>query len=207
MVCVDELIEEYESQLIGMGDFSGGEVRGNKGTMVESLTSKMVLLSWQQLGGCSSRIYINNKRIKIPIKEEYVNKSNTPNDIRDAYFSCSVDRHIFIDGIFVMGIECKSYTENAMIKRILVDFDLLKHKHPNIECVLVQLESNFDSSCFSSHTLRSYFPNVDLKIITLLEGKRQSKEPIHNPKFYKPLKETNVKNGINQISKLLEKFI
>jgi len=41
----------------------------------------------------------------------------------------------------IMGIECKAYTENAMLKRILVDFTLLKSIVPKANCVLLQLES------------------------------------------------------------------
>ena len=204
---ISNLIEEYDSRIREMNVAFGGEVRGKKGMLVESLTSKMVLLSWSQLGCDPKRISINNKRIKIPIQEEYLNKQENLDEIKDSYFSCSVDRHIFIDGKFVAGIECKSYTELAMLKRILFDFNLLKTKHPNIDCLLVQLESNFGNSNFGFHTLKSYFPKVELEVITLLEGERNSKKPIHKPEFYKPLKSEDIQSSINKISEFLEKYV
>jgi hypothetical protein len=96
-----------------------------------------------------------------------------------------------------MGIECKSYAELSMFKRILVDFHLLKTIYPNLLCYLFQLENmlggDYSSEIRSpkgsesSHTVMSYFPDVDLKIITLLTGERKVKKPIHKPEFFKPL--------------------
>ncbi len=36
----------------------------------------------------------------------------------DYYYSLSVDKQVYVDGNFIIGVECKSYTENAMLKRI-----------------------------------------------------------------------------------------
>lgn len=107
-----------------------------------------------------------------------------------------------------MGIECKAYTENAMLKRILVDFHLLKTLHPNISCYLFQLESQLggDYSALpetllgskSTHSIMSYFESVNLNIVTLLKGERDINQPIH--KNFKPLEEEN----LNKTIKLME---
>lgn len=80
----------------------------------------------------------------------------------------------------------------------MVDFTLLRQMVPDLACVLFQLESQLTGDyskpnnpiIFGSkptHTLLSHF-DVDLHIITILEGERKVKEPIHDPKFYKELK-------------------
>lgn len=115
-----------------------------------------------------------------------------------------------------MGIECKAYTENAMLKRILVDFTLFKNVIPNIKCVLLQLESQLTGDhsqprnkitygSHSTHTLLSYF-DIDLNIITLLEGERKVDKPIHNSQYYKELKKEILENGIEVIKNLLSEF-
>jgi hypothetical protein len=54
----------------------------------------------------------------------------------------------------------------------------------------------------STHTLLSYF-DIDLKILTLLEGERKVDQPIHKPEFYKPLKRERIIEAINYFKKLL----
>ena len=63
------------------------------------------------------------------------------NNVDDYCYKLSVDKQVFIDEEFVLGIECKSYTENAMLKRVLVDFKLLKTRFSRLKCYLFQLES------------------------------------------------------------------
>ena len=115
-----------------------------------------------------------------------------------------------------MGVECKAYTENAMLKRILVDFTLLRSKFPNLKCGLLQLESQLTGDyseidkkiifgSHSSHTIMSHF-DVDLNIMTLLKGERKIKEPIHKPGYYKPLLPENAEKVINTLKKLLKEY-
>ena len=91
----------------------------------------------------------------------------------------------------------RSYTENAMLKRILVDFHLLKTKVPNLLCYLFQLESQLGGDysseiknpkgSYPTHTLMSYFPGLDLRVITLLPGERKVDQPINKAKHFKVL--------------------
>jgi hypothetical protein len=103
------------------------------------------------------------------------------------------------------------------MKNILVDFTLLKSMMPNIDCVLLQLESQLTGDysspkhkitygSYSSHTIMSYF-DIDLNIITLLEGERKVDEPIHSSEHYKNLKKDVLMIGINSISELLKKYL
>jgi len=121
---------------------------------------------------------------------------------------------VHIDGRFIIGVECKTYTENAVLKRILVDFTLFKQVYPDLKCVLMQLESQLggDYSSLgektiygsgSTHTLLSYF-DIDLIIITLLKGERKVDKPIHKPAYYKELEQQNLLNGIEIFKNLLK---
>jgi hypothetical protein len=48
--------------------------------------------------------------------------------------------------------------------------------------------------------------DVDLNIITLLEGERKVDQPIHKKDFYKGLDESSVKKAANVFEDLLKKF-
>ena len=113
------------------------------------------------------------------------------------FFMASVDKHVYVKGAFVMGIECKNYTENAMLKRIMLDFMMLRSQYPNLKCALFQLESQLGGDhselneitlgSKSSHTIMSLF-DFPLQIVTFLKGERKVDQPIHKPGFYKQMK-------------------
>lgn len=105
-----------------------------------------------------------------------------------------------------------------MIKRILTDYTLLKGAHPDLVCTLLQLESQLGGdysslsdketmgSC-STHTLMSFFPKVDLHVVTLLEGERNIQKPVHKPEHFKKLKRKNLDRAITRYSDLLRPFV
>src|SRR3989338_3330185 len=182
----------------------GGVIRAGKGALVESLAKNMVSIVWREIGGKPNRFSLDKQTVKIPINPAYIEKIKSPavkkyikDHIHDFYYVAKADVHVYIDKKFVMGIECKAYTENAMFKRILVDFTLLKQANKNLECVLFQLESQLGGDygeiskdiiygSGSTHTLMSYF-DVDLAIVTLLEGERKVDKPIHKEEYFKEL--------------------
>jgi len=113
-------------------------------------------------------------------------------------------------------MECKAYTENAMLKRILVDFTLFKQVYPNLSFVLLQLESQLGGDysylnsikygSHSTHTLLSYF-DIDLNILTLLTGERKVDQPIHKSKYYKSLRAESLLTALEIIKNLLIKSV
>ncbi|MCQ2938785.1 restriction endonuclease [Helicobacter pylori] len=192
----------------------GGVIRSAKGKLLEHISEEIVKIAWQNIGA-KKLIEINSNKIKIPIKDSYIEnianqqvKEYILEHKKDYYYGLSVDKHVFVDNQLVMGIECKAYTENAMLKRILVDFHLLKTLYPNISCYLFQLESQLggDYSALPetplgskpTHSIMSYFESVNLNIVTLLKGERDINQPIH--KNFKPLEEEN----LNKTIKLME---
>jgi len=199
----------------------GGVVRMTKGRLQERITEQLVRAAWAHIGGKAKALDINAKKIAIPIKQSYIDRigdSEVAEYVRqniDKYvYRLAVDKHVFIDDKFVIGIECKAYTENAMLKRILVDFDLLKTQHPNLSCYLFQLESQLggDYSALtkpvhgshSTHTIQSYF-SCDLHIVTLLAGERNINRPIH--KHFKPLTIESLQNAVDILAEDLRRFL
>ena len=228
-----ELIRSYNLLVGGIEDEAiddeerayGGVIRAAKGKLVESMAPHIVRLAWADCGGQPDRLSFGDaKTYRVPVAPDYVDR--LPDEIRDYisarldqhFYRAQVDQHIFVDGAFAIGVECKSYTENAMLKRILVDFRLLKSLHPDLVCCLLQLESQLgggysdplaepQTGSPSSHTLMSYFPEVELHIITLLEGERKIDRPIHRAQHFKELSPEVLEHAIKRFSALLEPFI
>ena len=84
-------------------------------------------------------------------------------------------------------------------------------------CCLLQLESmlggdysqplaqtHFGSA--SSHTLMSFFPEVNLNVMTLLGGERSVARPIHQPDYFKEMSPESLEAVIRQFSDLLAPF-
>ncbi len=227
---VDEIVKAYEILVKGIeADATddeerafGGIIRAGKGKLVESMTKHLVEIAWNRIGGNPKRISFEKQTFKIPINKPYIKKIKYKevrdyilSHITDYYYGLKTDVLISIDRNVAMAIECKAYTENAMLKRIMVDFTFLKTVVPDVDCVLCQLESQLtgdyskprNKTIFgspSTHTIMSYF-DVDLHIITLLEGERKVDEPIHNLKHYKDLDKGVLELAITPISEILKK--
>lgn len=199
----------------------GGILRAEKGIFVEKTCKKLIELSWLALGGRKEQISFEKQAVHIPLNKNYLNKIANEQvrnwiqeKIKDFSYNLKVDVHTYIDGKFVLAVECKAYTENAMLKRILVDFLLLQKAFPELNCVLFQLESQLGGDYAkiqneiiygspSTHTLLSYF-DVNLHIITLLEGERKVDEPIHKKEFFKELKESHLEKAIQVFKNILQ---
>ncbi|MCL5011140.1 MAG: restriction endonuclease [Patescibacteria group bacterium] len=227
---INSIIKAYEHLTKGIektaktgtdGRAYGGIIRAGKGEMVESIAAEIVKIAWEELRQKPERLTIDRKKIKLPIKKSYVEKIKSPGirqyiseNINKYYFPLGVDLHISIDGEFVLAMECKAYAENAMLKRILVDFSLFHEIYPKAGFILFQLESqlggdysglkNITFGSPSTHTLLSYF-NIDLNIITLLKGERKVDKPIHKKQYYKPLQKEALLFAIKHIKSMLRK--
>jgi hypothetical protein len=201
----------------------GGIVRAGKGNLVESTAKILVQLAWKRLKQNPDRLKIVGRRIKIPIKKEYIEslddedvKQHIKENTEDYFYPYKPDVLVTIDDEVVLEIECKSYTENAMFKRILVDATLLKTQFPEMQFILLELESQLGGDyselkditlgSTSTHTLLSYF-DIEMHIITLVEGERKVDKPIHKPEFFKPLTRESLEKAVKVISDILQEYI
>jgi hypothetical protein len=197
----------------------GGVLRAAKGAYVEGVGENLIELAWRGLGKRRSDLKFGSKGVRIPLKREYLSRIRSKEvrdfikaNLKDYYYTLKTDIQVYTRGQFKIAVECKAYAENAMLKRILVDFTLLRQRFPNLSFVLLQLESQLGGDYSSSkknkygspstHTLLSYF-DVDLNIITLLEGERDIRQPIHKLEFYKPLKKDNLRRAVDAFKQLL----
>lgn len=213
---------EKEATTNQEGRAYGGIVRARKGALVENIAKNLVQLAWGKLKQNPNRLEIIGKQIKIPIKQEYINKlkneevkNHIKQNIKDYYYPYKPDVLIKIDNKVVLEIECKAYTENAMFKRILVDATLLKTLYPKMQFILLQLESQLGGDfselkditygSTSTHTLLSYF-DIELHILTLLEGERKVDKPIHKPEFFKPLSRKSLERATDSIAEVLKEY-
>lgn len=229
---LEELIKEYNA-VVKVIDRTGrestdraygGVVRMAKGGLQEYLTEEIVKLAWESIGGNPSLLNINSAKVTIPIQDSYITNI-TDEEIRNHIqkykvkytYQLSVDKHVFINNKFVIAIECKAYAENAMMKRILVDFMLLKTRYPELKTFLFQLESQLGGDysklnpvtfgSYPTHTLISYFPTVDLQIVTFLQGERRVDEPIHKEDYFKPLEKEQLRRVLSVMQRTMDEFL
>lgn len=166
---IESLINAYEFLVRGIDTTAkdssdrayGGVIRAGKGMLVESLGKSLVEIAWKELGHDSNRLSTNKQVVKIPLNENYLSRIKSPEvkkyiqeNIREFYYPLKTDIHVYIDGSFAVAIECKAYTENAMFKRILVDFTLFKQVYPNLSFVLLQLESQLGGDYSSGNSIK-----------------------------------------------------
>ncbi len=50
----------------------GGVIRSVKGKLQEHISEEIVKIAWQNIGGKANRLEINSNKIKIPIKDSYI---------------------------------------------------------------------------------------------------------------------------------------
>jgi len=202
VVTIEEIQHKYEMAIFRSQELyanrkvkdTAGAVRYTKGKIVEDITKDLIRISWSKVSSDEARLKIDKK--KIPIK--------TNGEI----YKLSQDLHVYIDKVFRIGVECKSYTEVAMYKRVLVDTKLLKRAVPSISAFfIVQLE-NFLGGDYgvqieakgsdSVITLNRICPQVNIKVITLLDGNRDIKKPLHILEYFKPLRRERLDYAIEQ---------
>jgi hypothetical protein len=225
---IQSLIDDYENTLKDIDKRAkeskdrayGGYIRSTIGKLVERLAKRLIEIAWEELGNQPKKLSLPRKTVKLPIKDEYIARVKNPdvqsfiNEHKNKfYFPLKTDIHVYVDGQFKIAVECKAYTENAMLKRILVDFTFFKQVYPDLKFVLFQLESQLGGDyssandvkygSFSTHTLLSYF-DIDLNIITLLQGERKVDRPIHNEKYHKELTKDSLLKALDVFKSLLK---
>lgn len=225
------LISAYNKLVKGIDDAAaasndrayGGIIRAGKGELVESIAANLVEIAWTEiLHQKPSRMEINKKKMPIGISDDYIARISDPK-VR-AYvqahrsslvYKFGTDVQVYIDKRLVLPIECKAYSENAMLKRILFDAELMKEAVGTDTYYLVQLESQLGGDYSelndvtygspATHALLSHV-DVELKIITLLKGERKVDRPIHKAEFYKELTMSELHKAVNIFADALKKY-
>ena len=226
---IDDLLKAYNSLVKDM-DFrvqdkkraTGGIERSVKGSFVEAFARGLINRAWFDLVGDISDLRTDKGSVTVPLKKNYLKRiqdravvNHIRKNIQDYSYKFKIDVPVYIKNNLVMAVECKSYAENAMLKRILIDGSFVKEIAPDAEVVLFQFESQLGgdySDIFkkkktgstSTHTLMSYF-NYTLHIITLLEGDRKINKPIHKKEHFKPMKRKALENALSFFKQYLQR--
>lgn len=229
---LNALISAYNKLVMGIDDTAamsqdrayGGIIRAGKGALVENMAACLVEIAWVDvLHQNINRLEINKKKMPIGINDAYINRISNPT-VREyvrkhrseLIYKFGTDVQVFIDKKLVLPIECKAYSENAMLKRILFDASLMKEAVGTNKYYLVQLESQLGGDyselndiTFGSpatHALLSHI-DVELEIITLLKGERKVDKPIHKAEFYKELKIESLERAVKIFANDLERYV
>ena len=222
----NSIIDLYTERIHLMYGKTEGQIRGAKGELVENIVDAITQLAWHEIGGKANRFNILKQIRKIAINEDYV-KNLSSEYIRDHIeqnkeqytYKIELDRAVEIDNDLILGIECKSYMDNTMLRRTLKDFELVvKLLYPKMFFCVFQLINGLGGDygevrkqrqlgSKSTHTLMSYTPEINLEIITLLNGKMDSKRKIHDPEHFKELPVENVEICVNKFKNILKPFV
>lgn len=201
----NQFAQYYNAKIREMWNVTyGGSIRALKGTLVETLCENMVKQAWQNIKGGSARISVD-RRIYY-ITDESGNR-----------YGIAQDKQVYIDNSFRLSIECKAYAEVAMYKRIIVDCLLLKRKFPDLKFCLFQLESMLGGD-YAEHpahprgspsvkVLDYVFPDLNIEILTLLDGGRNIKREIHKQEFYKPLRPERLEYALDYFERTLSPYV
>lgn len=175
---------------------TAGAVRYTKGKLVEDITKDIIAIAWSCVSGGKNLLRMDKKKISVTTNGEI--------------YKLSQDIHVHINDVFRISVECKSYTEVAMYKRILMDAHLLKCAVPTIESFFVVQLENFLGGDYGAQmspkgsdsviTLNRVFPDLNINVITLLDGDRDIGRPLHNPDYFKPLTDERLEYAIKQFS-------
>jgi len=207
VVSIEDIKHEYERAILKCQELyairrtkdTAGAIRSIKGKIVEDITKNLVKIAWSGISSDEGRLRMDRKKIVI--------KTN------DEVYKLSQDLHIFIDNVFRISVECKSYTEVGVYKEILVDATLLKKAVLSINAFFVVQLENFLGGDYglkigakgsdSVITLNRVFPQVNINVITLLDGDRDIKNPLHLPEYFKPLTGERLNYAIEQFAESL----
>ena len=221
----ESIVGLYTESIHSMYNMTPGQTRAAKGALVENIVEAIIHLAWREAGGAVDRCSIDRQTAKLDIEENYV-KNLRSEDIQHHieknkgkyFYKIELDRAVELDGQLILGIECKSYTDNAMFKRALKDFELALKLYPGLLFCLFQLENSLGGDYGdvskqeplgspSTHTLLSHTSTVHLEIMTLLDGNRKSDREIHKREYFKKLPIENVEACVNKFRNLLEPFV
>lgn len=91
-----------------------------------------------------------------------------------------------------------------MLKRIIFDSMLMDENSPDVSYFIFELESAFSAKQY--HVLMSHHTH-NITTLTLLEGRRNAKQPIHKPGYFKELTADRLINAAEVFEETLKEKI
>ena len=224
---IEDIIDFYNITIEDLCEEKNpGLIRSKKGKLVEETAQRIVKAAWvAYLGQSEDRLKQDKKKkaMRILNADEYLQRYESVT-IKDTIkskkssikYDFGTDDHVYVDGKLVLAIECKSYTESAMLKRIIYDRKMLHEYSPETDYILLQFESalggDFElcsNSTFGSNQYHVFMSRekTNIDVITLLENRRRSKQPIHKREHRKELKKEHLLHAILIGSEKLKAYV
>ena len=149
----------------------------------------------------------------IDVSDSYIKeyKLNFDEQEKKKGYKCQYDGFLLSGKKIEMFLEFKAYTEATMWKRCLIDASLVKSTYPKDSTYTIcMFESQIGSIrkkkvlkdvSYSAHSLKSYMQDKNLTpkiyIHNLMDGQRNPKKNIANPKYFKYANPEKVKKVYN----------
>lgn len=153
----------------------GGKIRQTRGELVESIIETM----WESFGG----------QVKT---KDYFAHTNDQGSIQKA-----LDCHLYLSGILVACVECKSYLDLCYLERADWDSRIIKQVI-QVPCLVVALENACASDSLNYVVGEK---NID-NIFFLVPGKRSSSKPLYKREYFKEIDATMFDNLYNYMKGL-----
>ncbi|MGB1914568.1 MAG: hypothetical protein ACPHL3_01285 [Paracoccaceae bacterium] len=168
---------DYMDASLDTSKGDGGKIRQTRGNLVESIVETM----WESFGG------------QVKTKDYFVH-TNDYGSIRKA-----LDCHLYLNGVLVACMECKSYLDLCYLQRADWDSRIIKQVS-QVPCSVVALEN----AC-ASDSLNYVVGNQNIdNIFFLVPGKRSSAKPLYKREYFKEIDATmfdklyNYMKGLSQ---------
>lgn len=193
-----------------------GQIRYGKGNLVEKIAEKLLTLACGDLGISKDRYHLTCGPINVGITNtSYIMRKNILNP-DDYIHSLELDNILMVDGKPVINVESKAYAEATMLKTVMSNISMVYQYYPDMGFVLLQLENALGGDYANdvvkkgsgpAHVIMSQHPEVDLQILTLLDGNRSADRPIHEPKYYKPMNMAKLGKAYFTIKRLISERV
>jgi hypothetical protein len=167
---------------------SGGEMRGNRGSDIETFVRNTINKVGESLNvNLVAKCGNNDKKdliVTLPngktIKKEH-----------------QVDVHIYLNNVFIAVIECKAYLDSCYYVRACDDFKMFKKFDYNVKNYIFTLENSIDedTKIFTDHITENCCDDV----FYILDGKRSSSKPVYDIKYKKPINQNKLTKFIDFI--------
>lgn len=189
-------IKNIENEAIVAENY-GGCLRSNKGALVENIARLLIQLICEELG--FNDIVIDSKKEKIAYNE-------------DSFYNFSIDIQVKYNNILLLPIECKTYCDISMFKRVLYDANIARDFQNVKKSFLLQLEDSMNNKGVGSNIIYSkstqflydYERNNICQILTLLDGQRNSHRPINKIEYFKELSYNTIYDVKETLKKALK---
>lgn len=166
-------------------EITGGEMRRKRGLDIENFVINSINRIGKVLG------------VSLVAKKGYLDKKELK--VGNVCKLHQVDVHVYVNEVFVMAIECKSYLDSCYYTRACDDFKLFRKFGYYIKNYIFCLEDSLKENTLK---FTDYITDeITDGIFILLDGKRSSSKPIFKKEY---IKNTNLKKMIDFVNIIWE---